>query len=92
MVSQLWMKKKSYLNTEDRMNDGSINLVRGELIKRYGRQYRAANELGFRESRLSSILCGRVNPTPEEREKLRPILGVRLANRFFGEIEDGVEA
>lgn len=74
------------------MRESSINQVRGELIKRYGHQYRAANELGLREARLSSILRGRAKPNERERAKLESALGSRLANRFFKEMGESVAA
>lgn len=69
------------------MRDSSKNLVRGELIKQFGRQWRAANKLGFRESRLSEILNGRVKPSEKERSQLKTVLGADLAAKFFGELD-----
>jgi hypothetical protein len=71
------------------MKDSSknLNLVRGELIKQFGHQWRAANELGVRESRLSRILNGHVKPSETERSQLKTVLGADLADKFFGEID-----
>lgn len=54
---------------------GQKNLIRGELIKKYGSQWRAAQDLGLRESRLSLILNCRVQPNKVERGALRKALG-----------------
>ena len=74
------------------MKGSPRNLVRGELIKQFGHQYRAANELGFRESRLSQILGGRVKPTEKERSRLERVLGADLSAEFFKEVENSTSA
>ena len=54
------------------------------LIRRFGSQIRAAKPLGIDESKLSRIVQGHREPTPEERERLRRELGVDC---FSGEPE-----
>ena len=69
------------------MVENSKNEVRGELIKKFGHQWRAAKELGLRDSRLSEILNGRVKPSEKERSQFKTVLGADLAAKFFGEID-----
>ena len=54
------------------------------LIRRFGSQIRAAKPLRIDESKLSRIVQGHREPTPEERERLREVLGVDC---FSGEPE-----
>jgi hypothetical protein len=54
------------------------------LIRKYGSQIRAAKPLRIEESKLSRIVQGHREPTPEERERLRKALGVDC---FSGEPE-----
>ena len=46
------------------------------LIRRFGSQIRAAKPLRIDESKLSRIVQGHRDPTPDERERLRTVLGV----------------
>ncbi len=46
------------------------------LIRRFGSQIRAAKPLRIEESKLSRIVQGHRDPTPEERERLKLTLGV----------------
>jgi hypothetical protein len=64
------------------MSDQIRNLVKGELIKLYGTQWRAAQELAIRESRLSLIINGRVKPNENERTTLRRVLGEKVVDEM----------
>ena len=45
------------------------------LIRRFGSQVEASQQLGIRESKLSYIIRGHVQPTEREREALEGKLG-----------------
>jgi ribosome-binding protein aMBF1 (putative translation factor) len=58
------------------------NRIRGELIKKFGSQWKAAQRIGLRESRLSLILNGRVEPNGRERRLLERTLGVEVSSQL----------
>jgi plasmid maintenance system antidote protein VapI len=45
------------------------------LIRKFGSQIRAAKPLGIEESKLSRIVQGHREPSAEERERLKNVLG-----------------
>ena len=53
------------------------------IFKKFGSQVIAARALGIRESRLSYLLQGHLQPSKSEREVLGKALGRELVNRAF---------
>lgn len=53
-----------------------------QLLGRAEPQYAVAAQVGMSETRLSRIVQGRVEPTPEERKRLSEALGVPEAELF----------
>jgi transcriptional regulator with XRE-family HTH domain len=51
-------------------------LLKLALLRRGERQYELASRLGIGETRLSRIVRGRVEATPEERARIAEALGV----------------
>ena len=43
---------------------------KGQIVSAFGSQIEAARELGISETRLSRLIRGHNEPTPEERRKL----------------------
>ncbi len=52
------------------------------LLRRGELQYEFASRLGIGETRLSRIVRGRVDPTPEERKGIAKALGMTEAELF----------
>ena len=57
--------------------------LKNALAKKYGTQIEASRTLRIRESRLSYLVCGHVDPTDEEMKILRLALGRNLIRRAF---------
>jgi hypothetical protein len=56
--------------------NASLNIeARVAIIRRYGSQIRASKSLAIKQSRLSKLMHGHDQPTPEERERLTALLG-----------------
>ncbi len=53
--------------------------IKGAIIAKYGSQYRFARELRIRESRLSRLLNGSIEPNPQEIRAMRDKLGIELS-------------
>jgi transcriptional regulator with XRE-family HTH domain len=53
------------------------------IASKFGRQLDAARALGIKESRLSYIVHGHVNPSPSENEALAKGLGREFIGRLF---------
>jgi transcriptional regulator with XRE-family HTH domain len=53
------------------------------IASKFGRQVEAARQLGIRESRLSYIVHGHVEPSPSECEALAKALGREFIGRLF---------
>lgn len=57
--------------------------LKNAIAKKYGTQIEASRALGIRESRLSYLVRGHVDPTDEEMKILRLALGRNLIRRAF---------
>jgi hypothetical protein len=53
------------------------------IIQKFGSQVHAARALGIRESRLSYLVRGHVQPSRVERRLLENCFGSALVNRLF---------
>ena len=54
----------------------AVNLnLKGELVRRYGSQFKASRALGIRESKLSYIVTGHSEPNERELKALEEALG-----------------
>lgn len=62
-----------------------VNLnLKSELVKRFGSQVEAAKQMGIRESKLSYIVRGHVQPSEREREALDRVLrGISVRLQFI---------
>ncbi|WP_438029713.1 helix-turn-helix domain-containing protein [Sorangium sp. So ce233] len=52
------------------------------LMRRGVRQYDAARLLGITETRLSLIMCGRLEATEDEKKRLAQLLQTRVEDLF----------
>lgn len=58
--------------------------LKERLVSRYGSQINAAQTLNLRESRLSYLVNGHAEPSPEELHSFRKALGSRVVREIFG--------
>lgn len=58
-----------------------VNL-KAALLRCRIRQYEAANKLGITDTRLSRIVCGRLEPTDEEKRKLASLVREPIEKLF----------
>jgi plasmid maintenance system antidote protein VapI len=52
------------------------------LMRRGGRQYDAARLLGITDTRMSRIICGRLEATDEEKKRLAQLLQTPVEELF----------
>jgi len=65
------------------MSDHEINLrLKTRILERFGTQFNVARALGMSEDRLSRIIHGRKEPTPEEMKEICRILSARQEDIF----------
>ena len=68
---------------EGQMSNHGINVrLKTRILERFGTQFYVARALGISEDRLSRIIHGRKEPTPEERKAICRILNVKQEDIF----------
>ena len=68
---------------EGQMSNQGINLrLKSLILERFRAQFYVARALGISEDRLSRIIHGRREPTPEERKAICRILNVKQEDIF----------
>jgi transcriptional regulator with XRE-family HTH domain len=65
------------------VRDQGLNLrLKTRILELFGTQFNVARALGMSEDRLSRIVHGRKEPTPEERKAICRILNVKQEDIF----------
>jgi transcriptional regulator with XRE-family HTH domain len=68
-----------------------LHQIRAALTERRIAQYQAAQQIGMSDTRLSRIICERLEATDEEKRSLSRLLGLPVEDLFAGAKSGGRE-